>query len=172
MGCLASSLVILGSIACSDGEHGWKGEGESDGSSNGDSGYGSPGDGSPLGEAGDSAPLVVEGCTVADFAANDHSDPADPRLVAAPADATPAPFSPKCMRVKVGQTITWKGDLANHPLEFDVSGLGGPGTARFELAGPDGSPNENSVTVLNAGTMAYHCAHHPSLMVGAVQVVK
>jgi plastocyanin len=159
---------------CSDGPHGWPGDGVTDGGETG--GEGGTGGGSDAGSGAvdashDAAPLVVEGCAEADFAASDETAAGAARLVQVPTTPTPAPFTPRCMRVRVGQTVTFRGDLASHPLEFDVTLLGGPGTAKYTLGGPDGAANENTVTVLNQGYVTYKCANHPTVMRGAVQVV-
>ena len=160
--------------ACSDGPHGWPGDGTTDGGETGGeggTGGGNDGSSSAVDAGHDAAPLVVEGCAEADFAASDETPAGAARLVQVPTAQAPSPFTPRCMRVKVGQTVTFRGDLASHPLDFDVTLLGGPGTAKYTLSGPDGSANENTVTVLNQGYVTYKCANHPTVMRGAVQVV-
>ena len=118
---------------------------------------------------------AVNGCTEADFAANDHTAAADTRIVQAPNDALPLQFAPHCMRVKVNQTITWQGDLADHPISYVVkaaSGTAAPDAASLFVVGlPDGSPNQNTATMGQAGTIAFKCDNHPTVMFGAVQVV-
>ena len=172
----AAALVGIagGAGACSDGPHGWPGDGATDGGDTGGEGGTTGGGDASSGAVDasrDAAPLVVEGCAEADFAASAATAAGAVRLVQVPSAPTPAPFTPRCMRVKVGQTVTFRGDLASHPLEFDVTLLGGPGTAKYTLSGPDGSAGENTVTVLNQGFVTYKCANHPTVMRGAVQVI-
>ncbi len=71
--------------------------------------------------------------------------------------------SPKCVKIKAGQSVTWNGDLAVHPLN--------------PFGGDQGSPvpsqatgNTAKGTFPTAGLFGFHCANHPS-MLGAVKVV-
>src|SRR6476659_9433115 len=77
------ALASLAPLACSDGPHGWEGGGEpvADASTTNDAGYGAGSDGAPNLDA---ATAPVNGCTAADFAAEDHTADADPRLVLVP----------------------------------------------------------------------------------------
>jgi plastocyanin len=131
-------------------------------------------DGSPA-DAGADGTTAVNGCTEADFAASDHTAAADPRIVQAPNDALPVQFTPQCMRVKVGQTITWQGDLAAHPISYVVTAASGvqvaDASSLFVVGLPDGSPNQNTGTMGQPGTIAFKCDNHPTVMFGAVQVV-
>lgn len=63
-----------------------------------------------------------------------------------------------CMKIKVGQTVTWKGDLGVHPL-----GVKGGDT-------PSPITNTASIKFDKAGLFGYVCTSHAT-MLGAVQVV-
>ncbi len=71
--------------------------------------------------------------------------------------------SPKCVKIKAGQTVTWNGNFATHPIN--------------PFGGDQGSPvpststgNTAKGTFPTAGTFGFHCVNHPS-MLGAVKVV-
>lgn len=122
----------------------------------------------------DAGPAAINGCTPADFAANDHTAPADSRIIQVLNDMTPAQFSPHCMRVKVDQLVTWQGNLADHPLDFVLGTDGaGPDAGSFTatVGAPDGSPDINTVIAHQPGSIAFKCSNHPAIMFGAVQVV-
>jgi hypothetical protein len=126
--------------------------------------------------ASDGAVQAVNGCTEADFAANDHTAATDPRVIAAPTVAAPAQFTPHCMRVKVDQLITWSGDLADHPVDFmvivprDVDA--GPDASIAAIVGaPDGAATMDTLKVPFPATVAFNCSNHPKVMFGAVEVV-
>jgi plastocyanin len=70
--------------------------------------------------------------------------------------------TPKCVKVKVGQSVTWTGDFATHPL----AGFNGD-TPNPIVTGSGGT---SKITFPTAGTFGFHCQVHPS-MLGAVQVV-
>ena len=70
----------------------------------------------------------------------------------------------RCMKVKVGEQVTWSGDFAAHP----IAPLGG------DL--PTMIPAKTSGTVNVAifttpGTYGYYCTNHPATMLGAIYVV-
>jgi hypothetical protein len=64
----------------------------------------------------------------------------------------------RCMIVKAGQTVTFQGDLAIHPL----AAKGGDA--------PSPITNVASVKFANAGSFGYVCTNHPS-MTGVVYVL-
>ena len=66
----------------------------------------------------------------------------------------------RCIQVRVGQTVTWNGNLDDHPLAGD--GGDTPNPISFHQNG--------SVTFTAPGTFGYVCLSH-SPMVGAVKVV-
>jgi plastocyanin len=67
----------------------------------------------------------------------------------------------RCMKVAVGQTVTWAGSFSTHPLINDGGDTPNP------IAGHDASGN---VTFTAAGTFGYLCSVHAT-MTGAIQVV-
>jgi plastocyanin len=73
-------------------------------------------------------------------------------------------YDPRCALVKVGQPVTFQGDLGFHPLAQDC----GPAGAIPETAG--GTTVTFSIGA--AGTYGYRCVNHHQLgMDGAIQVV-
>lgn len=72
-------------------------------------------------------------------------------------------YSPKCLRVRVGQQVTFSGDLADHPLQQScgpaANAISGGATATFTVPGVYG----------------YWCTDHGSSggsgMAGAIEVV-
>lgn len=70
--------------------------------------------------------------------------------------------APKCVKVKVGQTVTWTGDFATHPL----APFNGDASNPIVI----GTAGTSKITFPVAGTFGFHCLNHPS-MLGAVQVV-
>jgi len=79
-------------------------------------------------------------------------------------------YSPKCLRVHLGQDVTFRGSFDSHPLDQAC----GP------LAGGIPSVGGGSSTVISfdvaLGTYGYYCQNHGSPsgggMAGAIQVVK
>ena len=123
----------------------------------------------------DAAPNTVNGCTVADFAANDRTAAGAERVIQAPDVPAPAQFSPHCMRVRVGQTVTWKGDLLSHPISFKLvsttdGGFGDAATVAT-VGDPDGGATQDTVQANEPMTIRFTCSNHPTLMFGAVDVV-
>jgi plastocyanin len=129
-----------------------------------------PSDAAPKDAGADAS---INGCTAADYAANDHSAAADPRVIAGPADDVPVQYVPHCMRVKVGQTVTWTGDLADHPIDFEfiADDPKSDGGATVTRDAPDGARTMDTVTFHTSGKLAFECAEHPTFMLGAVDVV-
>jgi len=70
--------------------------------------------------------------------------------------------TPKCVKVKVGQAVTWTGDFSFHPLAPFNGDTPNPITT--------GSGGTSKVTFPTAGTFGFHCLTHPAMQ-GAVQVV-
>jgi len=111
----------------------------------------------------DASTAPVNGCGPTQFAANDHSAASDPRAISFATTAAPVQFSPNCMSIKAGQTVTWNGDFTDHPLE--------PTTANSNPIMDVVSGTTASVTFPSPGVFGYDCANHPSIMLGAIQVV-
>lgn len=117
--------------------------------------------GSDAGEvdSGGDAAAAINGCTT-------FTDmTADGGAITGPATATPAQYSPNCVHVKVGQSVTWSSDFSNHPL-VPTAGVGtqpNPITATS-------TGTTVTITFPAAGTFAYNCGIHSSTMLGAVEV--
>ncbi len=98
---------------------------------------------------------VVNACT----AFVDHTASGDARAVTW--DFPIATSAERCLAVKVGQTVTWKGNFNVHPLK------GGSGTSPNPV---DGVGADGKVTFTAEGTYGFHCDIHPA-MIGAVRVI-
>ena len=81
-------------------------------------------------------------------------------------DAWSVATGKKCLRIKVGQSVTWvpEGGFAVHPLEADS----GDSPTPIMLVN---TGTTTTVAFPNAGTYGYHCANHPDVMKGAIRVV-
>jgi len=99
---------------------------------------------------GPSAEGTVDGCAPADFVA------------ASDIDWTFA-VNPRCVQIKVGQTVTWTGTFATHPLLADEGDKPNP------ISSADTSGPSATVTFPTAGTYGFKCQVHASMM-GAVLV--
>lgn len=71
--------------------------------------------------------------------------------------------SPKCVTIKAGQSVTWNGDMATHPINPYGGDQGSPVPSQFSGSTAKG-------TFPKAGLFGFHCANHPT-MEGAVKVV-
>ena len=102
----------------------------------------------------------VNGCT----AYADHTAAADARKITFPTGA-PEQFSPPCMKIKVGQSVTWTGgDFSVHPLEP----AGGDSPTPIDTV--TSGTADHTIAFPNAGTFGFECAQHPSIMHGAIFV--
>ncbi len=105
----------------------------------------------------------VNGCSAADFAANDLSAAGAARVITFPTGAAPAQYTPACITIAAGQNVTWNGAFANHPLQQS----GGDPTMWITTT--------NTGTTVNfgfpvGGTYGFDCQFHPSVMKGAIFV--
>ncbi len=113
----------------------------------------------------DSGPPVmpVNGCTAEDFAANDRRSEAASRVITFSSTATPGPYAPRCMIISGGQSVTWNGSFANHPLEQ----FGGDESVWI-------APTNSGSTAMFAfpvtGVYGFRSARSPSTMQGAIWV--
>ena len=128
------------------------------------SGGGTGGAGGSAGAGGSSG---TGGACAASFAGcaayDDHTAAADTRTIV----FTTAMYTPKCMQIKTGQTVTFSGDFVVHPL--------------MQSCGPapdvitNGSGTSKTVTFATAGDYGYYCTIHgtPSGggMAGSISVV-
>jgi len=121
---------------------------------------------------GDDTPATgggFNGCSDSNFV--DRTAATADRTVAFGTGAAAFAYTPKCITVAAGQTVTFMGDLAVHPLA--------PGTSPAAMdAGTAGNPIARTntgtmarVTFASAGTYPYFCEfHYAGGMVGAVRV--
>lgn len=109
------------------------------------------------------AAMPVNGCTAADFAANDRRAESAARVIAFPSTPAPGPYTPRCITVSAGQTVTWNGDFASHPLEQ----FGGNESSW--IAPTNRGSTANFVFPV-AGVYGFRCTAHPAAMQGAVLV--
>ena len=112
----------------------------------------------------DASVTPVNGCGPTEFAASDHTAASDPRAITFATTPSPVQFSPSCMRIKAGQTVTWSGDFSDHPFE-PMPAV--PDDPIMDVT----SGTTTSVTFPAAGTFGFDCAMHPSIMHGAIEVV-
>jgi hypothetical protein len=150
LGALPTTLCFT-AIGCSDDDA------SPTGTSGGDAGadaHSTPADGG-MGDAApsDTGPGPVNGC--ATFV--DRSDEGASRELTWDLSITDDPS--RCMKIAVGQTVVWTGDLTTHPLGVD-------GVTPSDLTLGDG---EATATFQAAGTYGFSCLSHPT-MNGAIQV--
>lgn len=76
-------------------------------------------------------------------------------------------YTPQCIRVAVGQTVTFSGSFSSHPLE----GACGPS----EVIADQSSGSSYTASFATAGTYGYFCTRHGtrsgSGMAGAIEVI-
>jgi plastocyanin len=104
----------------------------------------------------------VNGCSQADFVT--MSDPSSMRIITFPTTSSPIQYAPPCMKIKVGQSVTWNGAFTHHPLE----------PAGGDAMTPIPALNTGTTTTVafpRAGTFGFECAAHPNVMFGAILVV-
>lgn len=116
--------------------------------------------------------VVVNGCAQADFDAPAGANGGDLTAAATveitfPTGASPAQYDNRCVKVKVGSTVTFKGSFFNHPLQ--PGGGDKPTPIVLQNSEPDGGAL--AVVMPAKGTFGFECTFHPSLMFGAIQVV-
>jgi plastocyanin len=107
---------------------------------------------------------VTNECDNTGYDANDETAANATRTITFPMDLAPVQFSPHCMKIKAGQSVTWNGQFPSHPLEAMGGDTGNP-------IPPTSTGMTVSVTFPNAGTFGFDCANHPSMMHGAILVV-
>ncbi len=115
------------------------------------------------GDAGGGGGTAVNGCTAADFAANDLSAAGAARVITFPTGAAPAQYTPACITIAAGQTVTWNGAFASHPLQQS----GGDPTMWITTTSTGTTVNFGFPV---GGTYGFDCQFHPSVMKGAIFV--
>jgi plastocyanin len=103
---------------------------------------------------GNDGGFVVNGCS--SFV--DHTAPADPRTIVW--DYTIQSNPSHCTKVSAGQSVTWVGNLSDHPL------LPQGGDSPSPIASADGG----MATFPEAGAFGFVCQNH-AFMTGAILVV-
>ncbi len=109
----------------------------------------------------DAGPQPVNGCT----SFTDGTATNDPRAITFPTGVTAAQYSPNCLKIKVGQSVTWNGAFPNHPLMSSGGDSGGPITTTS-------TGTTKSFTFNSTGTFGFACQFHSLSMFGAIQVVQ
>jgi plastocyanin len=107
------------------------------------------------------APLLLVGCSAGERRASlDDATPVATKTVHL---AKSYRFDPEVVKVKVGDTVTWKNE---DNFTHDVQLKSGPDTKRHELEPGDSV----KVTFTNAGEFDFLCNMHPRDMRGRVVV--
>jgi plastocyanin len=90
-----------------------------------------------------------------------------------PVDAFPAQYTHHCIKVKVGDVVTFEGMFSFHPLTSFGGAKPSPIPAQQQTNPPVGASGmpELAVTMSTAGNYGFRCGFHPLAMFGAVQVV-
>jgi plastocyanin len=107
-------------------------------------------------------PQPINGCTV--FVDLTAADAGQPTITGPAGGAVAAQYSPNCVKIKVGQSVTWNSGFATHPL--GASGGDSPSPIATTSTG-----TTVSFSFPNAGTYGFACGIHPLSMFGAVLVV-
>ncbi len=119
--------------------------------------------GTDAGGGGGGGGETVNGCSAADFAMNDLSAASAARVIAFPTGAAPAQYTPACITIAVGQSVTWNGAFASHPLQQS-----GGDPSMWITTTNTGSTANFSFPV--GGTYGFDCQFHPTVMKGAIFV--
>jgi plastocyanin len=111
----------------------------------------------------DAGTASLNGCTT--YA--DHSGSSDSRTIA----FSNFQYTPPCMKILAGQTVTFSGTFGNHPL---MPGVPSSTTGTSSPSNPITATNTGStlaVTFPTAGSFGYYCNFHfGSGMYGAIEV--
>ncbi len=122
-------------------------------------------------DAGSNAPDAgptssVNGCTASNFV--DATAAGASRAVA----FTFFKYSPACLTIAAGQSVTFSGDFYSHPLRAGVApSLGGGAGPSPDPIGSVNGGTTASFTFAQPGIYPYYCATHENIgMYGAIQV--
>ena len=112
-------------------------------------------------------PGAINDCTL--MSALDRTELADQRVV----DFGGTLYTPKSMKIHVGQSVTWSGDFGFHPLRPGLI-VNGVRTAQANNPIPPTSNGASvRVTFTTAGQYGYYCDNHWDVgMRGAIFVVQ
>jgi plastocyanin len=112
---------------------------------------------------------VVNDCNGGDY--SDHTAEADAQGTHLKWDETIADSNDRCIKVKVGSTVTFDGNFTEHPLEASGGDANNPLAGIKERVANPGTPEEYAPTPFKAtGVFGYKCPKHPK-MKGAILVV-
>ena len=114
----------------------------------------------------DGAPAAINGCQAAQ--AVDRTAAAASRMITFGTDEL---YTPRCLKISVGQSVTWSGSFEFHPLR---PGIVGGAQVDPQPGNPVPSVNSGTsqvVTFAAAGAWAYYCTAHAPGMAGVVYVV-
>jgi len=127
------------------------------GCSNGGGGNDAGPDSSGMDSSSMDSSTPVNGCTTF------TDDTATAATITGPTNSNPSQYSPNCVHIKAGQSVTWNADFTAHPLQA----FGGTTPSPITVTS---SGTTVSFTFPNAGTYGFQCQVHPSLMQGAIEV--
>ena len=90
-----------------------------------------------------------------------------------PTGALPAQYTHHCIKVKLGDVVTFEGMFSFHPLTSFGGDKPSPIPVQQQTNPPVGASGkpELAVTMSTAGNYGFRCAFHPGAMFGAIQVV-
>lgn len=115
-------------------------------------------------DVGEASPFPLNGCSLASF--SDRTAAGAPRTITGPSGLAASQWSPHCMRIKAGQSVTWSvaATFAAHPLE--AAG----GDSSSPIVTPGGTLTTVTYDFPNAGLFGFDCGYHPLIMQGAILV--
>jgi plastocyanin len=81
-------------------------------------------------------------------------------------------YTPRCLKIAVGQSVTFSGSFGNHPLRAGIVRSGANPMAQTGNPVPNVDTGASQmVTFATAGDWAYYCTAHQPGMAGVVYVV-
>jgi plastocyanin len=129
--------------------------------------YFTPPDTPPRDTASD-ASMTFHGCTDPRFV--DGRSAGAMRVVTFGVGATPFAYTPNCLRIAVGQTVTFRGAFSVHPLSPGVHGRPSANPASNPIPATT-SGDQIEVSFPMAGVFPYFCTVHGAAgMTGVVRV--
>ncbi|MDB4990836.1 MAG: hypothetical protein JWN04_6014 [Myxococcaceae bacterium] len=107
------------------------------------------------GDSGNAAIPTINGCAAADYL--DKSGPNDSRIIEIASMGLT--YTPRCIIVAKGQTVTWTGSLNAHPLAAGNAAHPDAGTLPSPIV-EKSSGNSVAYAFPNAGVYPYYCTNH------------
>lgn len=115
----------------------------------------------------DTGPAPVNGCQPAQ-AVDGTAATASRTITFGSNDA----YTPRCLKISVGQSVTFSGSFAEHPLREGIIRSGASPMAQQGNPVPNVDTGTSTmVTFSTAGDWAYYCSAHQPIMAGMVYVV-